>query len=131
MYRCKYMEIEDTNKRSQVMEITSEKEEVLYVDKFRSSTNQNQEFVVGLPVELANYENFNYANLAADYAYHAKAILQTDDLAIAIHSKLQIDELHFHISFNNDLLPEQNMEFVGVVQNVFSTLNQELLANLD
>ncbi len=131
MYRCKYMEISDTKLRQVTMYKESKKEAVLFSEDFKSSDNTNEEFVVGLPIELKKYEKFDYERLASEYKYHASKLLETENVSIAIHTKKEEEEMHFHINFNNNKTKTENEELVSLVQGVFSSLNDELKNNLN
>lgn len=97
--KFKVIEVTDTIKRQMVMEVASEKEQVLFADKFSSPTNTNHEFVIGLELEVRDFSQLEVERLANELKTKFETIGNNRQYAIAIHSKKLVDEVHFHISY--------------------------------
>lgn len=98
--KFKPLEINDTVLRQVTMEVESDKEFVLYAESFSSIDNTNHEFVVGLPLEVRDFNVTQLRELAVELSEKFNTVSTDLKFSIAIHSKKQEDEVHFHISYN-------------------------------
>lgn len=105
--KFKTLEIKDTSARQVVMRENSEKETVLFSEEFETDGAGNQEFVIGLPLVVREWNHTHINQLAQKIRIIFKQYYNASDFAVAIHSKNLEDEVHFHISYNrNPLDPE-------------------------
>ncbi len=101
--KFKTIEVADTHKRQITMEVSSPKELVLYAEQFKTSDNTNHEFVIGLPLAVRDYSNHQLDSLSKQITEQFKTVCK-QQFAIAIHSKKEVDEVHFHISYVGELM---------------------------
>lgn len=106
--KFKTMHISDIESRQQVMQFESSKENILFAEKFESSSNTNNEFVIGLPLEVREYDQTSLQTLLKDLRTSFSKFCN-ETYAIAIHSKKEEAEVHFHISYNGIKLNENDV----------------------
>ncbi len=104
--KFKTMDIKDSSARQQVMHFESEKEFVLYADRFNGEGNENKEFVIGLPLEVREWKQNKIDSLAMNIKSVFCDLVKHDQVAVAIHNKKLDDEVHFHISYNGQAADE-------------------------
>lgn len=108
--KFKTMEIKDASIRQVTMQEDSDKETVLFANKFEAVENKNNEFVIGLPLEVRTWSSEEIAELANKIRAVFSKYYKNEDFAVAIHSKKLEDEVHFHISYNYEALNPQVIE---------------------
>lgn len=104
------MEIKDASKRQVTMQEDSEKETVLFAERFEAVENKNNEFVIGLPLEVRMWSLSEITELAKQIRVAFNKYYKGEDFAVAIHSKKLEDEVHFHISYNHEALNPELIE---------------------
>lgn len=102
--KFKTIEVKDTVTRQKTMEISSEKELVLFAESFTSEDNTNNEFVIGLPLAVREYNQGQIEGLATELRTKFETVADGRQYAIAIHNKKLEDEVHFHISYCGDAI---------------------------
>lgn len=108
--KFKVLKITNTAARQVIIRENSEKETVLYVEEFMSNTNENNEFVIGLPLAVREWHQNNINDLAQRIREVFIKYYQHDDFAVAIHNKNLDDEVHFHLSYNYQPLDPESVE---------------------
>lgn len=107
--KFKAMEIVDIEARQKVMNFESEKEQVLYSERFKNKDSSNFEFVIGLPLEVGKFSKQELEQLC-NKLRTSFLMFCNEEFAIAIHSKKNEPEVHFHISYNGVKLEEEEIK---------------------
>lgn len=108
--KFKTMEIKDASIRQVTMQEDSDKETVLFAEQFKAIENKNNEFVIGLPLEVRMWSLDEITELAKKIRIFFNEYYKGEDFAVAIHSKKLEDEVHFHISYNHEALNPELIE---------------------
>ncbi len=108
--KFKHLDIEATSLRQITMTVSSEKETVLYSEQFESESNKNAEFVVGLPIAVKNMERFTIKLLAKRIKTCFEEETGITHNAIAIHSKDNEEEVHYHISYCGEVTDTRDLK---------------------
>ncbi len=119
--KFKLLEIQDSKTRQEVMHTESEKEYILYADIFTASDNQNNEFVIGLPLSVREWKQNKIDKLADEIKNSFIQLVNHEQVAVAIHNKKLDDEVHFHISYNGEIPPldEVRSIYANLVSNKY------------
>lgn len=108
--KFKFLKITNIAARQIIMCESSEKETVLYAEEFESNSDENNEFVIGLPLAVREWNQNNINDLAQRIREVFMKHYQHEDFAVAIHNKNLDDEVHFHLSYKYEPLDPRVIE---------------------